>query len=249
MTLHAKYAPRLVRQDHRRHPRRHHRQGTARRHHRPGDRSPVRRGQRRQRDAVAAVDALGRRGGGRRRAIRRSCAALFSRRRSRSWGTSPRATAASPSRKSAPRARRCGGLRCSEAERAARHRTLHGRQAARIFRSKRPWTGCYRLAGGQPDLCRLFVQIQLEAALLGNGLSAGRAPSSQRICRALRHFAARVRLARGHAAHARQRRVRAARSRAVRPGARAGARSPTLTRCSACRRVQRMPRSRSATGG
>ena len=39
-----KNARRLVRQDHRRHPRLHHRQGTARRNHRLGDRSPVRRG-------------------------------------------------------------------------------------------------------------------------------------------------------------------------------------------------------------
>ena len=44
----------------------------------------------------------------------------------------------------------------------------------------------YRLAGGQQDLRRLFVQIQLEAALLGNGLSAGPRAVFMRIGRALR---------------------------------------------------------------
>jgi DnaJ like chaperone protein len=44
----------------------------------------------------------------------------------------------------------------------------------------------YHLAGGQPDLRRLFVQIQLEAALRGNGLSAGPRTVFGRICRTLR---------------------------------------------------------------
>ena len=44
----------------------------------------------------------------------------------------------------------------------------------------------YRLAGGQPDLRRLFVQIQLEAALQGNGLSARPRVVFARICRTLR---------------------------------------------------------------
>jgi DnaJ like chaperone protein len=44
----------------------------------------------------------------------------------------------------------------------------------------------YHLAGGQPDLRRLFVQIQLEASLRGNGLSAGPRTVFSRICRTLR---------------------------------------------------------------
>ena len=44
----------------------------------------------------------------------------------------------------------------------------------------------YHLVGGQQDLRRLFVQIQLEAALRGNGLSAGPRTVFSRICRTLR---------------------------------------------------------------
>lgn len=39
------------------------------------------------------------------------------------------------------------------------------------------------LAGGAPDLCRLFVQIQLEAALQGNGLGDQPRAVLQRMCR------------------------------------------------------------------
>jgi DnaJ like chaperone protein len=42
-----------------------------------------------------------------------------------------------------------------------------------------------QLTGNQPDLCRLFVQIQLEAALQGNGLSDRPRAVFQRICQAL----------------------------------------------------------------
>jgi DnaJ like chaperone protein len=42
-----------------------------------------------------------------------------------------------------------------------------------------------RLAGKQPDLCRLFVQIQLEASLRGNGLGDRPRAVFQRICRSL----------------------------------------------------------------
>jgi len=45
--------------------------------------------------------------------------------------------------------------------------------------------GLRGLAGGQPDLCRLFVQIQLEAALAGNGLNAPARAVFGRICTAL----------------------------------------------------------------
>jgi DnaJ like chaperone protein len=41
------------------------------------------------------------------------------------------------------------------------------------------------LAGNQPDLCRLFVQIQLEAAIRGNGLGNRPRAVFQRICAAL----------------------------------------------------------------
>jgi DnaJ like chaperone protein len=42
-----------------------------------------------------------------------------------------------------------------------------------------------QLAGNQPDLCRLFVQIQLEAAIRGNSLGDRPRAVFQRICRAL----------------------------------------------------------------
>jgi DnaJ like chaperone protein len=42
-----------------------------------------------------------------------------------------------------------------------------------------------RLAGNQPDLCRLFVQIQLEAALQANGLGDRPRAVFQRMCRVL----------------------------------------------------------------
>jgi DnaJ like chaperone protein len=42
-----------------------------------------------------------------------------------------------------------------------------------------------QLAGNQSDLCRLFVQIQLEAAIRGNGLSDRPRAVFQRICRSL----------------------------------------------------------------
>jgi DnaJ like chaperone protein len=42
-----------------------------------------------------------------------------------------------------------------------------------------------QLAGNSPDLCRLFVQIQLEAAIQGNGLSDRPRAVFQRICRSL----------------------------------------------------------------
>ena len=42
-----------------------------------------------------------------------------------------------------------------------------------------------RLAGNQPDLCRLFVQIQLEASIQGNGLGDRPRAVFQRSCRAL----------------------------------------------------------------
>ncbi len=42
-----------------------------------------------------------------------------------------------------------------------------------------------QLAGNQPDLYRLFVQIQLEAAIRGNGLGERPRVVLQRICRAL----------------------------------------------------------------
>jgi len=38
------------------------------------------------------------------------------------------------------------------------------------------------LAGGQPELCRMFVQIQLEAALQGNGLNPASRAVLTRIC-------------------------------------------------------------------
>lgn len=38
------------------------------------------------------------------------------------------------------------------------------------------------LAGGQPELCRMFVQIQLEAALQGNGLNPASRQVLMRIC-------------------------------------------------------------------
>jgi DnaJ like chaperone protein len=41
------------------------------------------------------------------------------------------------------------------------------------------------LAGGQPDLCRMFVQIQLEAALQGNGLNAASRAALAHICSVL----------------------------------------------------------------
>jgi DnaJ like chaperone protein len=41
------------------------------------------------------------------------------------------------------------------------------------------------LTGGQSDLCRLFVQIQLEAALQGNGLGDRSRPVFLRMCRTL----------------------------------------------------------------
>jgi len=41
------------------------------------------------------------------------------------------------------------------------------------------------LAGGQPELCRMFVQIQLEAALQGNGLNPASRVVLNRICGAL----------------------------------------------------------------
>jgi DnaJ like chaperone protein len=41
------------------------------------------------------------------------------------------------------------------------------------------------LAGGQPDLCRLFVQIQIEASLQGNGLADQPRAVFLRVCRAL----------------------------------------------------------------
>jgi DnaJ like chaperone protein len=41
------------------------------------------------------------------------------------------------------------------------------------------------LAGNQPDLCRLFVQIQLEASLQGNGLGSQPRVVFQRICGSL----------------------------------------------------------------
>ena len=41
------------------------------------------------------------------------------------------------------------------------------------------------LAGGQPELCRMFVQIQLEAALHGNGLNPASRAVFTRICGAL----------------------------------------------------------------
>jgi DnaJ like chaperone protein len=42
-----------------------------------------------------------------------------------------------------------------------------------------------QLAGNSPDLCRLFVQIQLEAAIQGNGLGDRPRAVFQRICRSL----------------------------------------------------------------
>ena len=71
-----------------------------------------------------------------------------------------------------------------------------------------------------------------------------------RICRALRHLAARIRLARGHVAHARRRQRYGLRAGGS-DGRCAGRRRrraldraawPTPTRCWACRRVRRMPR-------
>ena len=41
------------------------------------------------------------------------------------------------------------------------------------------------LAGDQPDLCRLFVQIQLETAIHGDGLADGPRRVFQRMCRSL----------------------------------------------------------------
>jgi DnaJ like chaperone protein len=61
----------------------------------------------------------------------------------------------------------------------------------------------YRMAGGQPDLIRLFVQIQLETTLLGNGLNARSRAIFSRICRTLRvsplEFAALEAMLRMHA--------------------------------------------------
>jgi DnaJ like chaperone protein len=61
----------------------------------------------------------------------------------------------------------------------------------------------YRMAGGQQDLRRLFIQIQLETTLLGNGLSARSRAIFSRMCGALRisplEFAALEAMLRMHA--------------------------------------------------
>jgi DnaJ like chaperone protein len=58
-----------------------------------------------------------------------------------------------------------------------------GKQAD--FQLEDTLTNLRQLAGNQPDLYRLFVQIQLEAAIRGNGLGDRPRVVLQRICRAL----------------------------------------------------------------
>ncbi len=112
----------------------------------------------------------------------------------------------------------------SDARCPARRSSSSPTASARISRSTRRSTELRRLSGRRADLCRMFVQIQLEAALQGNGLSAGGAAGLPADVPGARGFAARVRLARGDAAHARATRASArTRSRRRRSGALADA--------------------------
>ena len=61
------------------------------------------------------------------------------------------------------------------------------------------------LSGDQSDLCRLFVQIQLEAALQGNGLAPRPRPRVPAHVPYPGDLGPRIRIPRGHVAHARQR--------------------------------------------
>ena len=58
-------------------------------------------------------------------------------------------------------------------------------ESRRIFRSRTTLANLRQLAGNQPDLYRLFVQIQLEAGIQGNGLGDRPRAVLQRICRVL----------------------------------------------------------------
>ena len=173
---------------------------------------------------------------------RRNCDGHSSRRHSRSWGTSPRATGASPSRKSARRVRRCSDFRSARPSGSAPSNFSRPANAP-DFPLEETLERLYRLAGGQQDLRRLFVQIQLEAALLGNGLSAGPRAVFMRICRALRisplEFAALEAMLRMRA------------NGAYGPRGSAGGAAPvharardwrTPTKCWACRQARRTPR-------
>ena len=204
--------------------------------------------------STSPASAVGARVGRRRAALpaRPNCAARFSRPRSRSWGTSPRATAASPSRRSTPRATPCGASRWPRPIGCAPSNCFTaGKQAD--FPLEATLERLRRLAGNQSDLCRLFVQIQLEAAIQGNGLerpSAGRLPAHLPLAR---HFAARICVARGHAPHAcGQLRLRAGRSAVAGAGLRhAPGCAPGRRLRSARRRlpVPRTPRSRRRSAG
>ena len=152
---------------------------------------------------------------------------------SRRWGTSPRLTGSSPNARSMPRARRCGRFALNDAQvRTAIELYTAGKRADfPLDDTIRQFRG---LASRRPDLCRVFVQIQLEAALQGGGLGAVPRAILERICAHSGRIAAGVRVARGDAAHARRpREWRWPRSRDGELG------STTRTRCSASRRRQR----------
>ena len=137
-------------------------------------------------------------------AARSSCSAAFFRATFQTMGHVAKADGRVSEREIVPRARRCDASR-STTRRCARRSSSSPTASARIFRSTTRIARAARSSpAGAPDLCRMFVQIQLEAALQGGGL--GPAPRSMlaRICGIARRVAARVRAARGDAAHARR---------------------------------------------
>ena len=95
----------------------------------------------------------------------------------------------SPNRKSRPRARRCGDSRSA--------RPMSGAAIAFFTDGKRPdfraatrrSRNCAGSAGGRGDLRRMFLQIQLEAALQGNGSRRGAAAGLHEIVPGARDFA------------------------------------------------------------
>ena len=162
--------------------------GPARRRARRAPRSPVRRARARRRRRHAANSS-------------RRSASASSAPPSASWAISPRPTGACRSWRSPPRAASWTELRLTPAQvREAIACFTAGKQPR--LRSRRASSRrCAAACRGRPDLLRVFLEIQVRAALAGNNLDGPVRPLLQHVAARARHRSARARAHRGGAAH------------------------------------------------
>ena len=149
------------------------RPGPAGRRARRAARAPVRRGQRTRRPRPCSATRISLRS-----------ASASSAPPSASWATSPRPTGGSRSWRSPPRARSWRAAPGCRPD-PARPSPASPRASSRSSTSTGELAALQRACRGRPDLTRIFLEIQVRAALAGNNLEGRVRPMMQRVAQRL----------------------------------------------------------------